>query len=108
MEERPDLRPFFEPQGIVLVGATKDPGFGYGIPLSMQRFGWGDRLFLVNPRGGELHGMRVYRKVAEVPGPADLAVVIVPAKQVPAVMEELGQRGIRHAIVESAGFAEAG
>jgi len=52
--------------------------------------------------------MTVYKSLAEAPGPVDLAVVIVPARAVPGVMDEIGKRGIRHAILMSAGFAETG
>ena len=103
-----DLRPFFEPGGVVIVGARRSAGFGYIIPLALQRQGWGDRLYLVNPAGGELHGLPLYERVADVPGEADLAVVIVPAVAVPDTLEEIGNRGIRHVVIESAGFAEIG
>ncbi len=76
--------------------------------MALQRQGWGKRLYLVNPAGGELHGMPLYPRVADVPGDPDLAVVIVPAEAVPGTLEELGERGIRHVIIESAGFAEVG
>ncbi|HEY5471768.1 MAG TPA: CoA-binding protein, partial [Candidatus Limnocylindrales bacterium] len=99
---------FFEPRGVVLVGARSSPGFGYGIPLVLKSHGWEGRTFLVNPRGGELHGMRLYQSLADVPGPVDLAVIIVPAPSVPAVLDEAGAKGIRHAVIESAGFAEIG
>jgi acyl-CoA synthetase (NDP forming) len=102
------LSPFFEPQGVVLVGARRSMGFGYGIPLYLQKQGWGDRLHLVNPLGGELHGLSVYKRVQDVPDPVDLAIVIVPAKIVPQVMEEIGDRGITHVIIETAGFGEIG
>ncbi len=102
------IQTFFEPRGVVIAGATRTPGFGYGIPLMLKRLGWGDRLHLVNPSGGEMHGMKVYREVGEVPDPVDLAVVIVPAAAVPGVLEEIGRRGIRHVVIESAGFAETG
>src|SRR5450756_1919220 len=52
--------------------------------------------------------LKVYERIADVPDPVDLAVVIVPAKAVPGVIDEIGARGIRHVIVESAGFAEIG
>jgi len=103
-----DLNTFFEPTGVALVGARRKTGFGYGIPIVLERQGWADRLYLVNPGGGELHGMQVYKTVAEVPDPVDLAVVIVPGPVVPAIIDEIGQRGIKHVIVESAGFAEVG
>jgi acyl-CoA synthetase (NDP forming) len=103
-----DFNPFFEPSGVALVGARHSAGFGYGIPIVLKHHGWGDRLYQVNPAGGELHGMKVYERVADVPDPVDLAVVLVPAKAVPTVLDEIGARGIRHVIIESAGFAEIG
>ncbi|HVP79387.1 MAG TPA: CoA-binding protein, partial [Thermodesulfobacteriota bacterium] len=90
------------------MGARKSFGFGYGIPLFLQKQGWGNRLFLVNPGGGELHGQPVYKRVQDVPSPVDLAIVIVPAEAVPGVMEDVGERGIRNIILETAGFAEIG
>ncbi|RJR41128.1 MAG: hypothetical protein C4576_18550 [Desulfobacteraceae bacterium] len=102
------LRSFFEPKGIVILGARRSLGFGYGIPLFLQAQGWGDRVFLVNPAGGELHGKKVYESLRDVPEPVDLAVVIVPAEAVPDMMEEIALRGIKNVIVESAGFAETG
>jgi len=105
---KPDLTTFFEPRGIALIGARSSPGFGYGIPIVLRHHGWADRLYQVNPKGGELHGMKVYTSLAEVPDPVDLAVIIVPAPAVQGVLEEVGIRGIRHAVIESAGFAEIG
>jgi acyl-CoA synthetase (NDP forming) len=102
------LQSFFEPQGVVVVGARKSFGFGYGIPLFLQKHGWGNRLYLVNPGGGELHGQNVYKRVQDVPSPVDLAIVIVPAEAVPDVIKEIGERGIRNVVIETAGFAETG
>lgn len=99
---------FFAPEAVALVGARSSPGFGYGIPLILKKRGWEERLFLVNPRVGVLHGMRVYKSVADCPAKVDLAVVIVPAPQVPQVLREIGEKGIRCVIIESAGFAETG
>ncbi len=102
------LQSFFEPRGVVVVGARRSYGFGYGIPLFLQKHGWRNRLYLVNPAGGELHGQNVYKRVQDVPSPVDLAIVIVPAEGVPDVIKEIGERGIRNAIIETAGFAETG
>ncbi len=92
----------------MLIGARSSPGFGYGIPIKLQEQGWEDRLHLVNPKGGRMHGMPVYKRVSEVPDAVDLAVVIVPAHGVPGVLAEIGERGIGHVIIESAGFGETG
>jgi acyl-CoA synthetase (NDP forming) len=102
------LQSFFEPRGVVVVGARRSFGFGYGIPLFLQKQGWGNRLYLVNSAGRELHGQNVYKRVQDVPSFIDLAIVIVPAEAVPGVMEEIGKRGIRSVIIETAGFAEIG
>jgi acetyltransferase len=74
----------------------------------LKTSGWADRMHLVNPTAGELHGLPVYKSVLDVPDPVDLAVVLVPAAVVPAMLDEIGKRGIRNAIIESAGFVEIG
>jgi acyl-CoA synthetase (NDP forming) len=102
------LDTFFKPRGVAIVGARRSLGFGSGIPIFLQKKGWGDRIFLVNPSGGVLHGYDVYVRVQDVPAPVDLAIVIVPSASVPAVMEDIGARGIKNVIIESAGFAETG
>jgi acyl-CoA synthetase (NDP forming) len=97
---------FFKPKGIVIAGARRSPGFGYGIPLFLQNHGWGKRMYLVNPAAGDLHGQTVYKRVKDVPASADLAIVIVPAPAVPGIMEDIGKHRIKHVIIETAGFGE--
>lgn len=104
----PVMEPFFNPRGVAVIGARRSPGFGYFLPLALRRQGWGDRVFLVNPAGGEVHGMPLRRSLREVEGEVDLAVLIVPAQRVPEAMREAGERGIRNVVIESAGFAETG
>jgi acyl-CoA synthetase (NDP forming) len=102
------LDQFFKPRSVALIGATNTPGFGHGIPLFWQKNGWLDRAYLVNPKGGQIHGKEAYRSISELPGGIDLAVVIVPSPAVREVLIDLGKKGIRAVIIESAGFAETG
>jgi acyl-CoA synthetase (NDP forming) len=102
------LEKFFQPRSLALIGATRSPGFGYGIPLFWKKYGWLEKACLVNPRGGQLHGQEVYRSISALPDGIDLAVVIVPAGGVRRVLIELGRKGIQAVIIESAGFAETG
>lgn len=102
------LDKFFEPKSVVLIGATSSPGFGYGIPLFWKNHGWLEKTYLVNSKGGNLHGQEVYRSIADLPEGIDLAVVIVPRDKVRDVLVDLGKKGIRAVIIESAGFAEIG
>ena len=102
------LNLFFEPRSVALIGATSNPGFGHGLPLFWGKNGWLDRAYLVNPKGGEMHGKKVIPSISELPEGIDLAVVIVPSPAVREVLVELGEKGIRAVIIESAGFAETG
>ena len=102
------LDSFFNPGSVALIGATSTPGFGYGIPSFWKKNGWLDRAYLVNPKGGEIQGKKVLPSVGELPEGIDLAVVIVPSSAVREVLVDLGKKGIRAVVVESAGFAEIG
>ena len=104
----PIIDRFFQPRSLALIGATRSPGFGYGIPLFWKKNGWLDKACLVNPKGGQLHGQEVYPSISALPDGIDLAVVIAPAAGVREVLVELGSKGIQAVIVESAGFAETG
>ncbi len=103
------LASFFQPRGVVVVGASTNPvGLGYGVARNLIEGGYPGAVHLVNHKGGTLFGRPLYRSVAEVPDPVDLAVIIVPAPAVPQVLEACGQRGIPAAIVAAGGFREVG
>ncbi|MHA2424600.1 MAG: acetate--CoA ligase family protein [Candidatus Thorarchaeota archaeon] len=62
----------------------------------------------INPRGGEVEGQQVYKSVLEAPDGIELAVISVPAKYVPSVLEQCGEKRIKAVIVVSGGFSETG
>lgn len=62
----------------------------------------------MGPRGGSFAGRRIQKSVLDIPDHVDLAVILTPARTVPGILEECGQKGIRWAVVESAGFREFG
>jgi len=99
---------FFSPRSVAIIGATKKSGFGSGIPAFLKRNGYGDRLYLVNPRETEIEGLPVYRRVLDIPHPIDLAIIIVPKEHVHGVIRDCLEKGIRAIILESAGFSETG
>lgn len=105
----PSLSPFFHPHGIVIIGASSQPGrLGNSIARNLLASGYTGAMHYVNPRGGVLNQQTVHKNVSEVPDPVDLAIVIVPAPATPAVLKEVAQRGIRAAIISSGGFRESG
>lgn len=104
-----ELEPFFNPKGVVIVGASREPAkLGYGLARNLVQCGYPGAIHLVNPRGGELFNRPIYPSVSEVPDPVDLAVLLAPPPAIPAALEECGQRGIRAAIIASGGFRETG
>ncbi len=108
-ENDPTLTPFFNPAGIAIIGASTAPAkLGFGVARNLAQSGYTGAIHFVNPRGGRLLERPVYPTIADIPDPVDLAVVIVPAPHVPATLAELGQRGIRAAIITSGGFRETG
>ena len=103
------LQALFKPKGIVILGASSDPGkLGYAVARNLVEGGYPGAVHFVNPRGGKLFGRILHPKVLDVPDPVDLAVVIVPAPAAPQAMKEIGARGIRTAILTSGGFRETG
>ena len=99
---------FFYPKSVAVVGASRKPGkVGYELLKNLLKFYKG-RVFPVNPSADFILGLRVFHSLGDVPEPVDLAVVVVPAKAVPEVMEEAGKKGIKAAIVISGGFKEVG
>jgi acyl-CoA synthetase (NDP forming) len=99
----------FYPKSVAVIGVSPDPdNLGQNIVLNMVDFGFKGIVYAVGPKGGVFATRRIYPSVLDIPDDVDLAVILIPAKAVPAVLEECGQKGIRWAIVETAGFREYG
>lgn len=105
----PSLTPFFNPQGIALIGASADPNkLGYALARNLVQSNYPGALHFVNPKGGTLLGQKVYTNILEVPEPVDLAILLVPAPSVPGLLRDCGRRGISAAIIGAGGFRETG
>jgi acyl-CoA synthetase (NDP forming) len=99
---------FFNPGGIAAVGATPNTlKGGYAIFKNLL-LGYKGSIYPVNPGYNEIEGIACYPSVGTVPGHVDLAIVFVPAKFVPEVIEDCAAKGVRGVMIESGGFAEAG
>jgi len=103
------LLPFFEPKGIVLVGASRNPmKLGFGLARNLVQSGYDGAIHFVNPGGGTLLERPLHPHIAHVPDPVDLAVLLVPAPAMPQAIADCGERGIRAAILAAGGFRETG
>lgn len=103
------LERLFHPRGIAIVGASAEPGRpGAQTIAALQQHGFKGGVYPVNPRYREIAGYPCYASVAEVGGECDVAVVALPAAQVPGVIRECGTGGVAFAVVLGGGFREAG
>ncbi len=103
------LEPFFSPDRIAIIGASTDPNkMGSNVIRNIIGFGFKGDIYPVNRHALEIEGLRCFPSVKEIPGKADLAIIIIPAPGVAGVLRECGEVGIRHVIIQSGGFSETG
>lgn len=104
-----DLSKFIAPLSIAVIGASEDTKkVGGEIPANLRLGGFQGQVFPVNPKSREIFGYPCFSSVQDIPVVPDLAVVAVNASQVPAVIRQCGDAGVRLAVVLSSGFSEAG
>ncbi|MDM7934652.1 MAG: acetate--CoA ligase family protein [Methanothrix sp.] len=104
-----DLHDLFYPRSIAVIGASGTPGkLGWNVFTNLVNHKFQGRLYPVNPRAEEIHGIRAYPRISDVPETVDVAIVLVSAGTTPEVVEECCRCGVRYIVVESAGFAELG
>jgi len=105
---RPDLGALLWPRTVALIGASPDKDSLRGRILNvMKGHPFAGALHPVSRSHAEVMGLKAYPSVADLPSPADLAVLIIPARHVPEELERCGKAGVRSAVVLSSGFAEA-
>lgn len=108
-EQLASIGKMLNPQSIAVVGATERMQYGGRfLRAAMQSAERGVRVYPVNPRYGELLGLKCYASVSDLPEAPDAVGIIVPYHRVIPVLRESAERGAGSAIVISAGFAERG
>jgi acyl-CoA synthetase (NDP forming) len=107
--ERGDLTALLKPRSVAIIGASNDPGRIGGRPLRyLIDCGYAGQIYPVNPGRESVQGLPSYANVSAIPGPVDLAVIAIPADKAIASLEECAAKGVRAAVVFTAGFAEVG
>jgi acetyl coenzyme A synthetase (ADP forming)-like protein len=108
-EQVPVLDMFFGPQSVAVIGASRTPGkLGHSVLKNVIQYGYEGAVYPVNPGAGEILGLKCYPSVLLVPGTVDLAVILIPSEQVARALVDCGEKGVKGAIVMSAGFREVG
>src|SRR5687767_9485501 len=103
------LKLFFEPRAVAVIGASRKRGsIGGEIFHNLLSYGFQGPVYPINPTAKVIQCVPAYPSVADVPGPVDLAIVVVPANAVIAAVESCGRKGVKALVIISAGFSETG
>ncbi|MDY6856321.1 MAG: CoA-binding protein [Thermodesulfobacteriota bacterium] len=113
MEPYKDEHPLgflFHPKSIAIVGISTDP-----YDMSRERFlrplldfEFSGQIYLVNRKGGEINGLKVYPSIEEIPEKVDFVIVSVPAKFSVSIIRDCIAKGVKAVAIYSAGFSELG
>ena len=96
---------FFYPRSIAVIGAARESGkVGHAILKNLLDAKFQGEIIPINPNTDEILGLTAYPTIRKV----DLAIIVVPARIVPSVLEDSGRVGVKAAIIISAGFRESG
>lgn len=102
------LSKLFHPSKVAVIGASRKEGQVGREVLTNLLHSFPGEIFPVNPKANELEGLKCYDSVIEIEENIDLAVIAVPAKVVPSVLQDCDNAGINNVIVVSGGFKEVG
>lgn len=103
------LYPMMHPKSIAIFGASNSVNsMGTVLLLSLKSLGFEGPIYPVHPREEEVKGLSAYRSVRDLPESPDLAILVVPTRSAAQVLEECGQKGVKHVIIVTAGFREVG
>ncbi|MCK5548853.1 MAG: acetate--CoA ligase family protein [Thermoplasmata archaeon] len=106
---RDNLDAVFSPKSIAVIGASrKKYGVGREILHNLILGGFNGRIYPVNPNATDVHSIKAYPSVMDIPDEVDLGIVVVPAEKALKVVEECGKKGVKGLVVITAGFREIG
>ena len=106
---RPDLEAVLAPKSVAIVGASGDvTRWGGSAVQNILAGGFKGAIYPVNPKGGEFFGLPVSTGLDDLPAAPDLALLAVGARQLPEIIPQCGEAGVRAAVAIAAGFSETG
>ncbi len=101
------MKSFFNAKKIAVIGASRDKN-KVGNVVFRKLLESGLKIFPVNPSTEQILGQKSFPDVLSIPFPVDMAIIIIPSKLVPQVLEQCGKKKIKNVIIISAGFSESG
>ena len=103
------LDALFRPKSVAVIGAsTKELSIGNRIVKNLLDFGFTGSIYPISLKADEIHGVKAYKSILDVPTDVDVVHMVIPAKYVPQAIDDCGKKGVKFAILNGGGFAEVG
>ena len=103
------LHDLFNPKKVAVIGASsKELSIGNRVIKNLIDFGFKGEIYPINPKAEEIRGIKAYPSINDCPDGIDVVHMVIPAKFVPQAVEDCGEKGVKHIIINSGGFAEIG
>jgi acyl-CoA synthetase (NDP forming) len=101
------LDTIFNPSSVAVIGASDNPGkLGSHVMRSLTEGRYPGRIYPVNPGKEEILGIKTYPSLSKIPDTVDLSIIVLPAEQVPKMIKECYEKGVRSIVLITAGFKE--
>jgi len=101
------LDAIFKPEAVAVVGASDNPGkLGSHVMRSLTEGKYPGSIFPVNPGRDEIFGIKTYPSLLKISEKIDLAIIVLPAEQVPKIINECNEKGVKGIVLITAGFKE--
>lgn len=108
MPDAHELNCFLNPKSVAVVGASNRFGaWGYMVLSPLIRGNFAGNIYPVNPNESVVLGLSSFSCLKDIPGSVDLVIVAVPAPLVPQVILDATDKGIKGAVIITAGFSES-
>jgi acyl-CoA synthetase (NDP forming) len=103
------LDSLFRPRGVAVIGASNNTfSIGNRVVKNLIDHNFKGGIYPIHPKEAEILGLKAYPSILDVPGPVDIASIVVKSTMVPQVVEDCGKMGVKFVIIHTAGFSEMG
>ena len=110
MDKNQALDAVFNLKSVAIVGVAKEDEFNTGRLFlnHIIEYGFKGPIYLVNPKGGEAFGIKIYPQLKDIPGPVDYVISCIRAPLVPQLIKDSAAKGVKAVCVFTSGFSEFG
>ena len=112
MAIKPELDYIFNPKSVAIAGVSSKettlPGQGQRFLQTLLDYGFKGKIYPLNPKGGEIRGLKMYPNIKDVPEPVDYVISCIPALAAPQLIKDCVAKGVKVVHLFTSGFSEAG